>query len=179
MICNRCLLYLERGLDKKTRTLLYAYRDKEEPSIRALVAHSGLSQYHVREALMTLRGAGLVWGDYFYTLSPNGQRLIELLSTADRPEPSESLCNDCLREIAELLPNDVYPILAELTRKHYRTTQQLVAALNVSSYKLREYAFLLRGAGLIRVDRNRIYRLTGTGRYLGLMLQQQPVAVPA
>lgn len=173
MICDRCLLYLEREITRKARKLLYAYGNIQgEPSIKILVARSGLSQYHVREALMTLRGAGLVWGDYFYSLSPSGQRLIELLATADRPEPAEALCDNCLMEIADLLPNEAYDVLALLTR-HYQTTQQFVSSLGVSSYKLREIAFLLKGAQLVKVNRGRIYRLTTTGRRLGSMLQYQ------
>ena len=172
MLCDRCLLYLERGLNKRVRELFHAYRNigQEDPSIKALVAHSALSQYHVREGLMTLRGAGLVWGDYYYTLSPNGARLVKLLATADRPEPAEALCDECLLEIAGLLPGDAYDILAQLTHT-YRTTQQLVTVLGISKYKLREYSFMLQGARLVHVGRGRNYQLTGTGRRLGLLLQ--------
>ena len=170
MLCDPCLLHLEQQLDPKTHQVLNAYQSAQAETIENIAAHTGLSRYHVREATMTLRGTGLIWGDHYYTLSPNGRRLAGLLARANRPAAAATLCDPCLLEIADLLPGPAYNLLAQLTR-HYRTTQQLTAALSTSSYKLREHGALLEGAQLIRIERGRNYSLTATGRRLGLLLQ--------
>ena len=178
MICDACLMRLKTQMNDETRKVLYGYRNADNPTHEALAARTGLSQYHLREAMMHLRGTGLIWGRHFYSISSNGRRLIKLLATADQPEPSERLCDDCLLEIANMLPNkrDAYSILDQLMLHHYRTTPDLTAALGISIYKLREISFMLEAVQLIGCDRGHVYYLRQTGRRLAQLLEKGQVS---
>jgi hypothetical protein len=101
MLCDACLMLLYGGFkgDEKVRRVFFALQVDDFPTIEGLTKESGLSTHRVRDALSSLRGMGLVWGNGCAGLSDSGYRLMELLRDPDQPGPSESLCDDCLLHI--------------------------------------------------------------------------------
>ena len=175
MLCDACLMLLYGGFkgDKKVRRVFFALQVDDFPTIEGLTKESGLSTHRVRDALSSLRGMGLVWGNGCAGLSDSGYRLMELLRDPDQPGPSESLCDDCLLQIGQGLSGDEYAVLAQLSDRATHSRHDLVVSTEISVARLRDVLLALQGAQLIQSGRGRVFRLSKTGRRLERLLQSQ------
>jgi hypothetical protein len=178
MLCDACLMLLYKGFkgDEKARKVFFALQVDDFPTIEALMKESGLSIHRVRDALSSLRGTGLVWGTGCAGLSDSGYRLIELLRDGDQPEPSESLCDDCLLEIGQGLSGDEYAVLARLSDRAMHSRHDLVVSTEISAARLRDVLLALQGARLIQSGRGRAFRLSKTGRRLERLLRSRTIS---
>jgi len=167
------LIYSHFKGNEKIKKVFFALANAHFPTQDALTQETGLSLFHVRDALNFLRGTGLVWGNGCHSLSEGGQRLIELLRDGDQPEPAEALCDNCLLEIGELLPTDGYAVLAQLSGLRAHTRHELILSTEITGVKLRELLLILEGAQLIQNGRGRVFRLSETGRRLEKLLRQR------
>jgi hypothetical protein len=177
MLCDACLILLYKNCDDKVRKVFFALQVDDFPTIDALTKKSGLSTHRVRDALSSLQGTGLVWGNGCAGLSDSGHRLMELLRNPDQPEPSEALCDDCLLEISELLPADGYKVLAQLSDRATHSRHDLVVSTEISAARLRDVLLALQGAQLIQSGRGRVFRLAETGQRLERLLRQRQRAL--
>jgi hypothetical protein len=175
MLCDACLmlLYTRFKGDETAGRVFFALQVDDFPTIEALMKESGVSRHGVREALSYFRGAGLVWGDGCAGLSDSSHRLMELLRDGDQPEPSESLCDDCLLEIGQGLSGDEYLVLARLSDRTTHSRHDLVVSTKISTARLRDVLLTLQGAQLIQSARGRVFRLSKTGRRLERLLNSQ------
>ena len=175
MLCDACLMLLYTGFkaNETARRVFFALQVDDFPTIEALMKESGISRHGVREALSCFRGAGLVWGNGCAGLSDSGYQLMELLRDADQPEPSESLCDDCLLEIGQGLSGDEYTVLAQLSDRATHSRHDLVVSTEISVARLRDVLLTLQGAQLIQSGRGRVFRLSKTGRRLERLLRSQ------
>lgn len=173
MLCDACLILLYKNCDDKVRKVFFALQVDDFPTIEALTKKSGLSTHRVRDALSSLQGTGLVWGNGCAGLSDSGCRLMELLRNPDQPEPSEALCDDCLLEISDLLPADGYKVLAQLSDRATHSRHDLVVSTEISAARLRDVLLALQGAQLIQSGRGRVFRLAETGQRLERLLRRQ------
>jgi hypothetical protein len=175
MLCDACLMLLYTGFkaDETARRVFFALQVDDFPTIEALIKESGVSRHGVREALSGFRGAGLVWGNGCAGLSDSGYRLMELLRDPDQPEPSETLCDDCLLEIGQGLSSDEYAVLARLSDRTTYSRHDLVVSTEISVARLRDVLLALQGAQLIQSGRGRAFRLSETGRRLERLLKSQ------
>jgi len=175
MPCDACLMLLYRGFkaNETARRVFFALAVDDFPTIEALMKESGVSRHGVREALSYFRGAGLVWGDGCHGLSDDGQRLLKLLRDPDQPEPSESLCDDCLLEIGQGLSGDEYAVLARLSDRATHSRHDLIVSTEISTARLRDVLLALQGAQLIQSGRGRVFRLSKTGRRLERLLKSR------
>ena len=155
MLCDACLMLLYTGFkaNETARKVFFALQVDDFPTIEALIKESGVSRHGVREALSGFRGAGLVWGNGCAGLSDSGYRLMELLRDPDQPEPSETLCDDCLLEIGQGLSGDEYAVLARLSDRATHSRHDLVASTEISVARLRDVLLALQGAQLIQSGR--------------------------
>jgi hypothetical protein len=175
MLCDACLMLLYTGFkaNETARRVFFALGVDDFPTIEALMKESGISRHGVREALSGFRGAGLVWGNGCAGLSDSGYRLMELLRDPDQPEPSESLCDDCLLEIEGGLSGDEYAVLARLSDRNTHSRHDLIVSTEISAARLRDVLLALQGAQLIQSGRGRVFRLSKTGRRLERLLKSQ------
>jgi len=175
MLCNACLMLLYVGFkgDEKVRSVFFALQVDDFPTIEGLTKESGLSTHRVRDALSSLRGMGLVWGNGCAGLSDSGYRLMELLRNPDQPGPSESLCDHCLLQIGQGLSGDEYAVLAQLSNRATHSRHDLVVSTEISVARLRDVLLTLQGAQLIQSGRGRVFRLSKTGRRLERLLKSQ------
>lgn len=175
MLCDACLMLLYTGFkaNETFRRVFFALQVDDFPTIEALMEESGASRHGVREALSCFRGAGLVWGNGCAGLSDSGYRLIELLRDGDQPEPSESLCDDCLLEIGQRLSGDEYAVLARLSDRATHSRHDLIVSTEISAARLRDVLLALQGAQLIQSGRGRSFRLSKTGRRLERLLRSR------
>jgi len=175
MLCDACLMLLYTGFkaNETAKRVFFALQVDDFPTIEALMKESGVSRHGVREALSRFRGTGLVWGNRCVGLSDSGYRLMELLRDPDQPEPSESLCNDCLLEIGRGLSGDEYTVLARLSDCATHSRHDLVVSTEISAARLRDVLLALQGARLIQSGRGRVFRLSETGRRLERLLKSQ------
>jgi len=175
MLCDACMMLLYGSFkgDEKVRKVFFALQVDDFPTVEALMKESGLSTHRVRDALSSLRGMGLVWGNGCAGLSDSGHRLMELLRDGDQPEPSESLCDDCLLEIGQGLSGDEYAVLARLSDRTTHSRHDLIVSTEISTARLRDVLLTLQGAQLIQSGRGRVFRLSKTGRRLERLLNSQ------
>ena len=175
MLCDACLMLLYEGFkgDEKVRSVFFALQVDDFPTIEGLTKESGLSTHRVRDALSSLRGMGLVWGNGCAGLSDSGYRLMELLRDPDQPGPSESLCDDCLLQIGQGLSSDEYAVLAQLSDRATHSRHDLVVSTEISVARLRDVLLTLQGAQLIQSGRGRVFHLSKTGRRLERLLKSQ------
>ena len=178
MLCDACLmlLYTDFKANETARKVFFALQVDDFPTIEALMKESGVSRHGVREALSYFRGAGLVWGNGCAGLSDSGYRLMELLRDGDQPEPSESLCDDCLLEIGQGLSGDEYAVLAQLSDRATHSRHDLVVSTEISVARLRDVLLALQGARLIQSGRERVFRLSQTGRRLERLLRSRTIS---
>ena len=177
MLCDRCLLLIGNSLPEKTRKTLYRLHNLGETTIKALSQSMGLSVHESRKALIFLKGATLVWGNWSaYSISPAGERLIGLLAAADRPAPARLICDDCLMELGEALPPRESDVLACFSTRPL-TNLDIVVSTGLSRHKVQESLLLLQGAQLVEArSKGRIFYLTHNARRLDILLRQQPTA---
>jgi hypothetical protein len=175
MLCDACLMLLYTGFkaNETARRVFFALQVDDFPTIEALMKEGGVARHGVREALSSFRGAGLVWGNGCAGLSDSGYRLMELLRDPDQPEPSESLCDNCLLEIGQGLSGDEYAVLARLSDRATHSRHDLVVSTEISTARLRDVLLTLQGAQLIQSGRGRVFRLSKTGRRLERLLKSQ------
>jgi len=175
MLCDACMMLLYGSFkgDEKVRKVFFALQVDDFPTVEALMKESGLSTHRVRDALSSLRGMGLVWGNGCAGLSDSGHRLMELLRDGDQPEPPESLCDDCLLEIGQGLSGDEYAVLARLSDRTTHSRHDLIVSTEISTARLRDVLLTLQGAQLIQSARGRVFRLSKTGRRLERLLKSQ------
>ncbi len=175
MLCDACLMLFYTGFkaNEVARRVFFALQVDDFPTIEALMKESRVSRHGVREALSFFRGADLVWGNGCAGLSDSGYRLMELLRDPDQPEPSESLCDDCLLEIGQGLSGDEYAVLARLSDRATHSRHDLVVSTEISVARLRDVLLTLQGAQLIQSGRGRVFRLSKTGRRLERLLKSQ------
>jgi hypothetical protein len=175
MLCDACLMLLcmDFKANETARRVFFALQVDDFPTIEVLMRESGVSRHGVREALSYFRGAGLVWGDGCHGLSDDGQRLLKLLRDPDQPEPSESLCDDCLLEIGQGLSGDEYAVLARLSDRATHSRHDLIVSTEISTARLRDVLLALQGAQLIQSGRGRVFRLSKTGRRLERLLKSR------
>jgi hypothetical protein len=175
MLCDACLMLLYEGFkgDEKVRSVFFALQVDDFPTIEGLTKESGLSTHRVRDALSSLRGMGLVWGNGCAGLSDSGYRLMELLRDPNQPGPSESLCDDCLLQIGQGLSGDEYAVLAQLSDRATHSRHDLVVSTEISVARLRDVLLTLQGAQLIQSGRGRVFRLSKTGWRLERLLRSQ------
>jgi hypothetical protein len=175
MLCDACLmlLYTDFRASETVRRVLFALQVDDFPTIEALMKESGVSRHGVREALCGFRGAGLVWGNGCAGLSDSGYWLMGLLCNPDQPEPSETLCDDCLLEIGQGLSGDEYAVLARLSDRATHSRHDLIVSTEISAARLRDVLLALQGAQLIQSGRGRVFRLSKTGRRLERLLKSQ------
>lgn len=173
MLCDACLMLIYESFkgDGRVRKVFFALQVDDFPTIEALTKESGLSTHRVRDALSSLRGTSLVWGNGCAGLSDSGHRLMELLRDPDQPEPSEALCDDCLLEIGQALSGGEYTVLAQLSDRAMHSRHDLMMATGISVTRLRDVLLALQGARLIQSGRGRVFRLSRTGRRLERLLQ--------
>jgi hypothetical protein len=178
MLCDACLMLLYRGFkaNETARRVFFALSVDDFPTIEILMRESGVSRHGVREALSFFRGAGLVWGNGCHGLSDDGQRLLKMLRDADQPEPSESLCDDCLLEIGQGLSGDEYAVLAQLSDRATHSRHDLIVSTEISVARLRDVLLTLQGAQLIQSGRGRVFRLSKTGRRLERLLRSRAIS---
>ena len=176
MLCDPCLMFAYGTFKSKEeiRRVFFALQVDNFPTLNVLQEGTELTRHEVRRALNFLQGAGLVWGNGCCGLSESGRRLLELLRDADQqPEPSETLCDDCLLEISEFLPADGYTVLAQLSSRAAHSRHDLIVSTAITSARLQDVLRILDGAQLIQSGRGRFFRLSETGRRLERLLHRR------
>lgn len=175
MLCDPCLMFVYRTIKSKAKVqkVFFALQVDDFPTLNVLQEAAGLARHDVRGALNFLQGASLVWGDGCHGLSDSGHRLLELLRDTDQPEPSETLCDDCLLEIGEFLPADGYAVLSQLSSRPTRSRHDLIMSTAITDARLRDVLRILEGARLIQGGRGRFFRLSETGQRLERLLRRQ------
>ena len=193
MHCDPCLMLLYKSFkdDKDIQKVFFALAREDFPTHDTLIQETGLTLHRVRDALNFLRGAGLVWGRVRqglctlpHGLSEGGLRLLQLLRDPEgtagtpypAPEPSETLCDDCLLEIGELLLADGYTVLAHLSGRRVLGRHDLLIGTELTVSRLRDALVTLEGAQLIRSARGRAFRLSETGRRLERLLRSRAIS---
>jgi uncharacterized alpha-E superfamily protein len=101
---------------------------------------------------------------------------MERLRDPDQPEPSESLCDDCLLEIGQGLSGDEYAVLAQLSDRATHSRHDLIVSTEISVARLRDVLLTLQGAQLIQSGRGRVFRLSQTGRRLERLLRSRAIS---
>jgi len=172
MLCDKCLLLIDNNLPDKTRQILHRLHNSEI-TVNHLAQETGQSAHEIRKRLLYLKGATLVWGDWSaYSISPAGERMIELL-TKPTGSPAKNLCDTCLLQIGETLPPRESDILGVFSTRPL-TRLQIVVATGLSDHKVREGLILLRGARLVEArSGGRAFYLTAEGRRLEHLWRQQ------
>jgi hypothetical protein len=178
MLCDSCLMLLYAGFkaNETARKIFFTLQVGDFPTIETLMKESEVSRHGVREALSCFRGAGLVWGNGCAGLSDSGYRLMKLLRDPDQPDPSETLCDDCLLEIGQGLSGDEYAVLARLSDRAMHSRHDLVVSTEISAARLRDVLLALQGARLIQSGRGRAFRLSKTGRRLERLLRSRTIS---
>jgi len=177
MLCDGCLLLIGNGLSEEVRRVLYRLNTLKETTIRDLARDMDQSVYETRKALVYLKGATLSWGDWSaYSVSPAGEKFIELQVQAEKPEViADMLCDTCLLEIGEALSEREADILGCFSSRPI-TRHQLVVDTGLSLHKVREGLMLLQGARLVGVRSSRVFHLSPEGQRLDYLLRKQLVS---